>query len=119
MGYFLYIKWIKNTYLSVKCINITPKWVYIIYRTKEERLFPIYFFIYYSEITPKWSEKGLYTFKLPSEKAMRKVKVGKTVALKTNNNYRKHKDCVACGTCKHSFPHKGEHHNFSDCIDVK
>lgn len=67
----------------------------------------------------KWSEKGLYTFKLPSEKAMRKVKVGKTVALKTNNNYRKHKDCVACGTCKHSFPHKGEHHNFSDCIDVK
>ena len=67
----------------------------------------------------KWSEKGLYTFKLPSEKAMRKVKVGKTVALKTNNNYRKHKDCVACGTCKHSFPHKGENHNFSDCIRVK
>ena len=67
----------------------------------------------------KWSEKGLYTFKLPSEKAMRKVKVGKTVALKTNNNYRKHKDCVACGTCKHSFPHKGENHNLSDCIYVK
>ncbi|MDY5181185.1 transglutaminase domain-containing protein [Butyribacter sp.] len=62
---------------------------------------------------------GAYTIKTPSQKELRKVKVGKTVKATVSKTCKKHKDCYECGTCKHTYHHRFDDHSFNAFIYVK